>query len=467
MQAVTVLVHIRPLIGEERSQGNDCVSVVPGEPQVKSSLGSFDRCLSLFDQVLAGEHRFTFDRVYGGGGTAPPFIFDQCVLPLVEGLFQGYNATVFAYGQTGSGKTYTMGTGYGSKEGVIPRVMDTLFQKIDALKHKADFQVRVSFIEVRCFSHWRHRSGREKLAGNDCLLGQRLAVSSDRQHNRSHAIFTLNVEQRPKLSGDASRATVDILRAKFHLVDLAGSERVKKTRADGDRFSEGVHINRGLLALGNVISALGADKKRGHVPYRDSKLTRLLQVNRVVAEIQKMRQEVELLKGANQALERKVDLQAKELDFQAMELDEAAKRENAGQEVVEVIVKWESNGELIAIISIGKRAKLSELRAQVTPRVPRVKRGFTFILCEGPVGQDLEDQIRVVSFKNDTGAFVVVVRPPATRGFASLKRTPLVEVTKNDEPVKLVKTSAPRREKISLAQRAKMSVVDDILAKLH
>ncbi|EFJ17816.1 hypothetical protein SELMODRAFT_2601, partial [Selaginella moellendorffii] len=252
---------------------------------------------------------FTFDRVYGGGGTAPPFIFDQCVLPLVEGLFQGYNATVFAYGQTGSGKTYTMGTGYGSKEGVIPRVMDTLFQKIDALKHKADFQVRVSFIEIfkenvrdllSSSSSESHIKIRETGSAGVFLTGvtevdvkssQEMTACLDKgsrcratgstsmnlHSSRSHAIFTLNVEQRPKLSGDASRATVDILRAKFHLVDLAGSERVKKTRADGDRFSEGVHINRGLLALGNVISALGADKKRGHVPYRDSKLTRLLQ----------------------------------------------------------------------------------------------------------------------------------------------------------------------------------------------
>ena len=70
----------------------------------------------------------------------------------------------------------------------------------------------------------------------------------------------------------------DFCRSKFHLVDLAGSERCKKTRAEGERFKEGININKGLLALGNVISALGDEAaKRGHIPYRDSKLTRLLQ----------------------------------------------------------------------------------------------------------------------------------------------------------------------------------------------
>lgn len=104
--------------------------------------------------------------------------------------------------------------------------------------------------------------------------------------SRSHAIFTITVEQKRKWDSPTACAGVlddssdDYLCAKLHLVDLAGSERAKRTGADGMRFKEGVHINKGLLALGNVISALGDDKKRkegGHVPYRDSKLTRLLQ----------------------------------------------------------------------------------------------------------------------------------------------------------------------------------------------
>ena len=91
--------------------------------------------------------------------------------------------------------------------------------------------------------------------------------------SRSHAIFTIHVERR---GADAA----DVTRAKMHLVDLAGSERAKRTKAEGQRLKEGIQINKGLLALGNVISALGDDKRRAagtHVPYRDSKLTRLLQ----------------------------------------------------------------------------------------------------------------------------------------------------------------------------------------------
>ncbi|EFJ13860.1 hypothetical protein SELMODRAFT_234668 [Selaginella moellendorffii] len=234
-----------------------------------------------------------------------------------------------------------MGTGYtvgGSSEGVIPQVMDTLFSKINALKHKADFQVRVSFIEilkeeVHDLLDPNPPSTMKTDAANGALLrvvpgkppiqiretgsgGIMLAgvtetevrtlpemaacleqgslcratgsTNMNAQSSRSHAIFTINVEQRRKwdsfLNADTSSLPEDtgedFLCAKLHLVDLAGSERAKRTKADGNRFKEGVHINRGLLALGNVISALGDDKKRkegGHVPYRDSKLTRLLQ----------------------------------------------------------------------------------------------------------------------------------------------------------------------------------------------
>jgi hypothetical protein len=104
------------------------------------------------------------------------------------------------------------------------------------------------------------------------------------QSSRSHAIFTLHVKQQRYIykSNEATTNTdetdIETLSAKFHFVDLAGSERLKRTGAIGERAKEGICINRGLLALGNVISALGDEDKRGsHVPYRDSKLTRLLQ----------------------------------------------------------------------------------------------------------------------------------------------------------------------------------------------
>lgn len=319
---VKVAVHVRPLIGDERAQGcKDCVAVVPGKPQVQ-----------------IGTHSFTFDHVYGSTGSPSSAMFDECIAPLVDGLFQGYNATVLAYGQTGSGKTYTMGTGFkdGYQTGIIPLVMNVLFSKIETLKDQTEFQLHVSFIEILkeevrdlldppCLNKPDTANGhagkvtvpgkppiqiRETSNGVITLAGStEVSVSSlkemaacleqgslsratgstnmNNQSSRSHAIFTITLEQMRKLSpvslGDSSpneSMNEEYLCAKLHLVDLAGSERAKRTGSDGLRFKEGVHINRGLLALGNVISALGDDKKRKegvHVPYRDSKLTRLLQ----------------------------------------------------------------------------------------------------------------------------------------------------------------------------------------------
>lgn len=98
------------------------------------------------------------------------------------------------------------------------------------------------------------------------------------ESSRSHAIITLQMEQRvkPDFSSRVPKE-VKFLRSKFNLVDLAGSERAKDTQASGDRFAEGVNINKGLLELGNCINALTEGKSRRHVPYRNSKLTRLLQ----------------------------------------------------------------------------------------------------------------------------------------------------------------------------------------------
>ncbi|XP_019174757.1 PREDICTED: kinesin-like protein KIN-4A isoform X2 [Ipomoea nil] len=320
--SVKVAVHIRPLIGDEKLQGcKDCVTVVPGKPQ-----------------VLIGSHSFTFDHVYGSTGSTPSSMYEECVAPLVDGLFQGYNATVLAYGQTGSGKTYTMGTGFkdGCQTGLIPQVMNALFGKIETLKHQTEFQLHVSYIEIHkeevrdlldsssvsksetanghvgkvhipgkppiqiretsngviTLAGSTERSVRNLKEMAECLEQGSLSratgsTNMNNQSSRSHAIFTITVEQMRKMnsmvSSDGNTSdclTEEYLCAKLHLVDLAGSERAKRTGSDGLRFKEGVHINKGLLALGNVISALGDEKKRKegvHVPYRDSKLTRLLQ----------------------------------------------------------------------------------------------------------------------------------------------------------------------------------------------
>ncbi|KAH9690362.1 kinesin-like protein KIN-4C [Citrus sinensis] len=299
-QCVRVAVNIRPLITSELLIGcTDCITVVPGEPQVQ-----------------IGSHAFTYDYVYGSTASPSTAIYDDCVAPLVEALVHGYNATVLAYGQTGSGKTYTMGTNYsgeGSNSGIIPKVMDNIFRRVETMKDSTEFLIRVSFIEIfkeEVFDLLDANSTnlnkgesasvlkpvtrvpiqiRETVNGGITLAGvtepevrskEEMAsflsrgslsratgsTNMNSQSSRSHAIFTITMEQK-KIARCQNGVTTDdvgddILCAKLHLVDLAGSERAKRTGADGLRFKEGIHINKGLLALGNVISALGDEKKR-------------------------------------------------------------------------------------------------------------------------------------------------------------------------------------------------------------
>jgi hypothetical protein len=318
-ESVAVAVHIRPLIDQELEQGcAECIHV----PSPGSS------------QVVTGAHDFTYDHVFGGDfGKDSSQLYDECVSPLVDGLFQGYNATVLAYGQTGSGKTYTMGSAFpqmcaSEEQGVIPRVMDSIFGRIRSMKDTKEFTVKVGFVEIhkeeikdllsartsKCPAvHIREvPGGGIVLAGahevevtnqedmvavlerGTCLRATG-ATGMNQRSSRSHAIFTITVEQKTldkegdSLKQEDSKDLTDdgadtesedededfYLCAKMHLVDLAGSERVKRTKNEGQRLQEGIKINRGLLALGNVINALSENKQ--HVPYRDSKLTRMLQ----------------------------------------------------------------------------------------------------------------------------------------------------------------------------------------------
>lgn len=216
--------------------------------------------------------------------------------------------TILAYGQTGSGKTHTMGTNYDvdvdtEDIGVIPRAINDIFEQIDEMPDY-EFTINCGFMELyqerlydllstnprdQSVVDIREVQNNKIVIPNltevvvknvketiDCLMkgSADRAVGSTAMNatsSRSHAIFTITVQKVHKTN--PSLATV----AKFHLVDLAGSERSKKTKATGEQFKEGVKINQGLLALGNVISALGTTQTATHVGYRDSKLTRLLQ----------------------------------------------------------------------------------------------------------------------------------------------------------------------------------------------
>ncbi|XP_036721401.1 kinesin-like protein KIF21A isoform X4 [Balaenoptera musculus] len=325
--SVRVAVRIRPQLAKERIEGcHICTCVTPGEPQV----------------FLGKDKAFTFDYVFDIDSQQEQ-IYTQCIEKLIEGCFEGYNATVFAYGQTGAGKTYTMGTGFDvniieEEQGIISRAVKHLFKSIEEKKHTSiknglpppDFKVNAQFLELYneevldLFDTTRDIDAKNKKsnirihedsAGGiytvgvttrtvitesemmQCLkLGALSRTTASTQMNvqssRSHAIFTIHLCQTrmcPQI--DAECATdnkvisessqmneFETLTAKFHFVDLAGSERLKRTGATGERAKEGISINCGLLALGNVISALGDKSKRAtHVPYRDSKLTRLLQ----------------------------------------------------------------------------------------------------------------------------------------------------------------------------------------------
>uniref|UniRef100_A0A8C5PD82 Kinesin family member 4A n=1 Tax=Leptobrachium leishanense TaxID=445787 RepID=A0A8C5PD82_9ANUR len=291
---VRVALRCRPLVLKEMTEGcKTCLTFIPGEPQL----------------IVGSEKAFTYDYVFDPV-TEQEEVYSTAVAPLIKGLFKGYNATVLAYGQTGSGKTYSMGGAYTHDQeneltvGVIPRVIKALFNEIDQ-RPDWDFQLKVSYLEIYneeildlLDSHKDKSSPiniredpkegikifglieRDVKAAFDtvrCLEqgnNSRTVASTamNSQSSRSHAIFTIAIEQRKAGEKNSS------FRSKLHLVDLAGSERQKKTKAEGDRLKEGISINRGLLCLGNVISALGDEHKKGSfVPYRDSKLTRLLQ----------------------------------------------------------------------------------------------------------------------------------------------------------------------------------------------
>ncbi|KAM9329949.1 kinesin-like protein KIF27 [Gastrophryne carolinensis] len=298
---VKVAVRIRPLLSKEILHNHQvCVRVVPNT-----------------QQILIGKDRvFTFDYVFGKASSQDD-VYSSCIKPLLVSLIEGYNVTVFAYGQTGSGKTYTIGGGHvasvaDEEKGIIPRAIQELFQTISE-NHNMDFNVKVSYIEVykedlrdllELETNVKDIHIREDEKGNTVIVGAKecqvesadevmslLEAGSAARHtsttqmnehsSRSHAIFTIAICQQRDNNNDgvenSTTRSVQRITSKFHLVDLAGSERVTKTGNTGERFKESIQINSGLLALGNVISALADPKRKTtHVPYRDAKITRIL-----------------------------------------------------------------------------------------------------------------------------------------------------------------------------------------------
>ncbi|XP_007988552.3 kinesin-like protein KIF7 isoform X4 [Chlorocebus sabaeus] len=295
---VRVALRVRPLLPKELLHGHQsCLQVEPGLGRI--TLGR-DRHFG-FHVVLAED----------AGQEA---VYQACVQPLLEAFFEGFNATVFAYGQTGSGKTYTMGEAsvaslLEDEQGIVPRAMAEAFKLIDE-NDLLDCLVHVSYLEVykeefrdllEVGTASRDIQLREDEHGNVVLCGVKEvdvegldevlsllemgnaarhtgATHLNRLSSRSHTVFTVTLEQRGRIPSRLPRpAQGQLLVSKFHFVDLAGSERVLKTGSTGERLKESIQINSSLLALGNVISALGDPQRRGsHIPYRDSKITRIL-----------------------------------------------------------------------------------------------------------------------------------------------------------------------------------------------
>ncbi|XP_049540963.1 chromosome-associated kinesin KIF4A-like [Anopheles darlingi] len=299
-ECVMVAVRIRPMAPSEEGRG--CQSVVeispPNEPQVVICGGRTKSDIFTYNYAFAPD-------------ASQALLYERSVAPVLGKLYEGYNVTILAYGQTGSGKTYTMGTDFSGdmveNAGVIPRAILDIFRKVE--ETDGSISTSCSFVELyqenvydllsekntaterQTVEIREMASGIVVLQGLteipvrsvaetfDCLVrgssGRMVrATAMNAVSSRSHSIFTITLQQ-PSTEDPKS-----LLTSKFHLVDLAGSERSKKTKTTGDGFREGVKINQGLLALGNVISALGTAVTTGsnnHVPYRDSKLTRLLQ----------------------------------------------------------------------------------------------------------------------------------------------------------------------------------------------
>ena len=294
------MVRCRPLFGKEireaRNQIVDC-DVRRGEVRIANPKTPEDP-----------PKQFTFDGVYDHTSTQKE-IFEGCALPIVRAAIEGYNGTIFCYGQTGTGKTHTMeGKDEPENErGLIPNTFETVFGDIDALESaNKNFLVRASFLEIYN-EEVRDLLGKDQTRRCDLKedpdkgvyvkdlttfvvksvaeirklheVGKKNrsvgATLMNADSSRSHSIFTVTIETSEVNEGEPAE-DAHIRVGKLNMVDLAGSERQAKTGSTGDRLKEATKINLSLSTLGNVISAL-VDGKSSHIPYRDSKLTRLLQ----------------------------------------------------------------------------------------------------------------------------------------------------------------------------------------------
>uniref|UniRef100_A0A8C4FF98 Kinesin-like protein n=1 Tax=Dicentrarchus labrax TaxID=13489 RepID=A0A8C4FF98_DICLA len=271
-------------------------------PLNKSEIIRGDKFIPLFqreDSVTLGGKSYVFDQVLPTNATQEQ-VYNACAKQIVKDVLGGYNGTIFAYGQTSSGKTHTMEGNLHDPEGmgIIPRISEDIFEHIFAMDENLEFHIKVG-VNFRVYicavvTHVtktnlsvhedkyrvpyvkgcteRFVTSPEEVMDviDEGKASRHVAVTNMNEHSsRSHSIFLINIKQE-------NVETEQKLSGKLYLVDLAGSEKVSKTGAEGAVLDEAKNINKSLSALGNVISAL-AEGTKSHVPYRDSKMTRILQ----------------------------------------------------------------------------------------------------------------------------------------------------------------------------------------------
>ncbi|EMP33947.1 Kinesin heavy chain isoform 5C, partial [Chelonia mydas] len=282
--SIKVMCRFRPLNEAEILRGDKFIPKFKGEETV----------------VIGQAKPYVFDRVLPPNTTQEQ-VYNACAKQIVKDVLEGYNGTIFAYGQTSSGKTHTMEGKLHDHQlmGIIPRIAHDIFDHIYSMDENLEFHIKVSYFEIYldkirdlldvsktnlavhedknrvpyvkgCTE--RFVSSPEEVMDviDEGKANRHVAVTNMNEHSsRSHSIFLINIKQE-------NVETEKKLSGKLYLVDLAGSEKVSKTGAEGSVLDEAKNINKSLSALGNVISAL-AEGTKTHVPYRDSKMTRILQ----------------------------------------------------------------------------------------------------------------------------------------------------------------------------------------------
>ncbi|KAH9699119.1 kinesin-like protein KIN-7N [Citrus sinensis] len=291
MEKICVAVRVRPPVSLETSGGVFW--------KVEDNRVSLHR---QHDTPVSGTS-YAFDHVFEET-CSNARVYELLTKDIIHAAVEGFNGTVFAYGQTSSGKTFTM-NGSADNPGVISLGVKDIFDAIQMMSNR-EFLVRVSYMEIyneeindllavenqklqihESLEHGVFVAGlREEIVNSAEQVLKLIESGEVNRHfgetnmnvrsSRSHTIFRMVIESKGK---DNDSSSTDAIRVSvLNLVDLAGSERIAKTGADGVRLKEGKHINKSLMALGNVINKLSDGvKQRGHIPYRDSKLTRILQ----------------------------------------------------------------------------------------------------------------------------------------------------------------------------------------------